>query len=49
MALLKFVTNLAVVWLSQGFKSRLVVKNLSVYQTTPLGPELADVRSADEP
>lgn len=48
MTLLKFVTNLIVVWLGQGFKSHLVVKNLSVYQMTPLGPELADELSADE-
>lgn len=39
---MKFVTNLIVVWLDQGFKSHLVVKNLSVYQMTLLGPELAD-------
>lgn len=49
MPLLKFVTNLTVVRLSQSFKSHLIVKKLSVYQMTPLGPELADEQSADEP
>lgn len=47
--LLKFVTNLTVVWLSQGFKSHLVFKNFSVYQMIPLEPELADERSAADP